>query len=236
MSLNLPSIYGDEVTLACFYIPNLHEFSLPEKYHEDLSQSDLLAGSNYSTATRDLMFKRRWVLRQVLASYSGISPAQLEISREQDKPCLTSDTISDFNVSHCRDNTLVCIATKGGCGVDLERIRFVHYNSRIISRLRSEMEPDSVNISEDFFFRFWTRKEAIVKFFGEGLLKFARHYDVSNSKVFKNNVKTDVALYSHKFNDMYFTVAFELGHKYLHFYNLDLNREKYYLDIFQTGA
>ena len=201
-----------------------------------ISQSDLLDLSNYSIATKELMLKRRWVLRQVLARYSGILPVQLDISRSQDKPRLTSDKISDFNISHCRDNTFICITTKGRCGVDLERIRPISYNSRIISRLQSETEVAPVDISEDFFCYFWTRKEAIVKFFGEGLLRCAKQYDVTSSKVFKNSAKTEAILYSHKFSDMYFSVAFELHHEYLHFYKLDLKSETYSLDILQTGV
>ncbi len=120
------------------------------------------------------------VLRMLLAGYVGCSPRDVDIRLGIDgKPYLTgqdNDGVIHFSAS--RSDVFVVFAFNriGETGVDIERIRPIPDMLEIVARhftIREEEEINSCPESErlSLFYKFWTRKEAVLKAHGDGLLR-----------------------------------------------------------------
>lgn len=126
----------------------------------------------------------RGILRDVLARYVGISPAQIRLRYDpQGKPSLDGDLLQ-FNLSHSDDLTLVGVALGRAVGVDVERVRSGAADERMAKRFFSPRETEILlklpaSCRPPAFFRCWTRKEAFVKARGDGLSFPLDQFDVS---------------------------------------------------------
>lgn len=106
-----------------------------------------------------------------LAEAAGLSPAEIEISHdEKGKPFCKSPPLS-VSLSHSGPYIAVAVG-KSAVGVDVERKRKI---SLAVSRrwFRPEEHEFLTSLPEEerarAFFRFWTLKEAALKYTGEGL-------------------------------------------------------------------
>lgn len=123
----------------------------------------------------------RGVLRSLLAPLLGRNPAEVRFGfGEQGKPHVSAGAgIAPpiFNVAHSGDLALVAVAAESGpndaIGVDLERVRALPGADSIVRQFATHREqaafarlPESER--QDAFFRWWTRKEAMVKAIGVG--------------------------------------------------------------------
>jgi 4'-phosphopantetheinyl transferase len=115
-------------------------------------------------------------LRVLLARCLGLAPSEIAYeSGPNGKPSL-ADGIGplQFNMSHSGELALVAACRDRAIGVDVERVRDVpdaldiadqHFSVEERMTLRSLPS----NERRTAFFRCWTRKEAVIKAFGEGL-------------------------------------------------------------------
>jgi 4'-phosphopantetheinyl transferase len=126
-------------------------------------------------------------LRLILAGYGDRRPQDLIFAQEPGgRPVLASHPRAGlhFNLSHSGSLALVGISTATPIGVDVEAIRPVgdpltiaraHFHRNEIAALtqvpQSRQGPT--------FFRLWTRKEAVVKALGTGLMGALDGFDVS---------------------------------------------------------
>jgi len=117
-------------------------------------------------------------LRALLGRYAEQAPAQLEFdSGPYGKPALRDTNGADqlhFNLSRSDGVGVVAIGLAEELGIDVERIRpfddalaiaermFGPEEHRALRALPEEAQPAA-------FFRYWTRKEAVVKSLGRGL-------------------------------------------------------------------
>jgi phosphopantetheine--protein transferase-like protein len=106
-----------------------------------------------------------------LAEATGLSPAEIEISHdEKGKPFCKSPPLS-VSLSHSGPFIAVAVG-KSAVGIDVERKRKI---SLAVSRrwFRPEEHEFLTSLPEEerarAFFRFWTLKEAALKYTGEGL-------------------------------------------------------------------
>ena len=120
----------------------------------------------------------RGMARTVLASYTGVAPAELRFQADGfGKPTLlapTSDPRLHFNISHSH-GLIVCAATLGRqVGIDVEdggrRVEFLDLAERYfapaeVAHMHGLPETDR----RAAFFAIWTLKEAFVKAIGQGL-------------------------------------------------------------------
>jgi 4'-phosphopantetheinyl transferase len=119
----------------------------------------------------------RGTLRILLSRYLGIPPEIIEIhAGHYGKPELgNSHPPLMFNVSHTGDSALFGFTTGCEIGVDIEyRDRLADYTC-IARRMftvneREQLTSLSDNDRRQFFFALWTRKEAVLKGIGRGLL------------------------------------------------------------------
>ncbi|GAA5038626.1 hypothetical protein GCM10011506_36670 [Marivirga lumbricoides] len=98
------------------------------------------------------------------------------------KPILKSNDVK-FNISHSGE-LVVCALTKhGNIGVDVEKIRYINWEE-----LKSQMTNNEIAIiatsknKEEAFFNYWTKKEAVLKAHGKGLLVDLPSFEVINNK------------------------------------------------------
>ncbi len=116
----------------------------------------------------------RGVLRDILARYVGVDPAQLEFEYgEHGKPALSTGGVS-FNLSHSGGWAVVAVINEGAVGVDIEVLRNDLDVEALAQRYFHPREAEMV-VSEQgearrrMFFRCWTVKESYLKMVGVGL-------------------------------------------------------------------
>jgi len=118
----------------------------------------------------------RGLLREILARYLPIAPAQIDFTyNEYGKPELANHEESlRFNVSHSHGAALFVFARGQELGVDLELLRPDFASLEVAARFFSEAEVSALRslsptLQTQGFFNCWTRKEAYIKALGEGL-------------------------------------------------------------------
>lgn len=115
------------------------------------------------------------LLRSILAKTVNQPPEQLVIRRmEHGKPYLADYPELAFNLSHTGDTMVLAIGENCRLGVDIETCRTRANFPALVEKCFAEIEaawwrtlPETEKIRE--FYRFWTRKEALVKADGRGI-------------------------------------------------------------------
>lgn len=114
----------------------------------------------------------RSFLKILIAKQKNIEVSQVYFEKSNShKPYFPLDKTLFFNVSHSGDFAIIAI---GNCelGIDIEKIDPQFNYSEIIPIVYGITEIDAIQSSEDsrsMFYKFWTRKEAIVKAIGKGI-------------------------------------------------------------------
>ena len=120
----------------------------------------------------------RGLLRVLAGRYLDADPAQLSFGHgRHGKPFLTDGCQGcdiQFNVARSHKLALLAFARSRRIGVDLERSRQIPEMAQIVGRVFTEQEQEVwVQTPSDqkleAFYCTWTRKEAILKAFGQGL-------------------------------------------------------------------
>lgn len=134
-------------------------------------------------------------LRRLLGQSLRKDPKDLEItSGTYGKPCLDNiDPYLDFNVSHAGSKVVIAMDKLSGqtpfktsrIGIDIEQINPLIDIQVIAKYYFSKKELYLINQSPEpvtTFFIFWTRKEALLKAAGVGLVDELSQIDVSQSQ------------------------------------------------------
>jgi len=137
------------------------------------------AGRFHFPAGRERFVASHGVLRILLSLYTGVPPEELTIDRAPGgKPSLASARTSEplsFNMSHALDGALFAFCPgEGELGVDVEHVSAdapIDEMSRasLSERERIALEALPRAQRRETFFRWWTRKEAVLKATGQGL-------------------------------------------------------------------
>jgi len=124
----------------------------------------------------------RALARCALAFSLGTDPAAIALVTRcpacggpHGKPVMATNTGVDFSIAHAADRVVVATSRGAAVGVDVERIRAVEgldapdagvlgEAERAILRSLPEQQRDAA------FMRYWTRKEAVLKATGDGLV------------------------------------------------------------------
>jgi 4'-phosphopantetheinyl transferase len=123
-------------------------------------------------------------LREVLACYTGQSPADIHFwQNAHGKPHLSNSQLQ-FNVSHSGDLALCAVADGRALGVDIEVIRPMDDLDAVAERFFSTQERAVLrtldgDTKRHAFFACWTRKEAYIKAIGLGLAQRLDAFDVT---------------------------------------------------------
>jgi 4'-phosphopantetheinyl transferase len=154
-----------------------------------LSPDDLFRANRFVFARHRLNFIRsRAFLRCVLGRYTGLVPSGIEFRfGPYGKPFLAEKdfaTAVQFNLSHCDDLALIAITKRGNIGVDIESVRELETMEGLARRFLAPNEFEALaaipkTLRSRAFFQYWTRKEAVVKTLGTGLLTPLNSFEVS---------------------------------------------------------
>lgn len=123
-------------------------------------------------------------VRQVLSSYLGREPADLQFATtDRGKPELR-DGLLQFNYSHTDEVLMIAIALDCPVGMDVEATKETVDLLPIARRFFATGEYEALAATGgrsqvDGFYRLWTLKEAYVKGTGEGLQAITQKFDFS---------------------------------------------------------
>jgi 4'-phosphopantetheinyl transferase len=124
-------------------------------------------------ADRDRYLVSHALLRIVLGRRLGIAPAAVELAGGEGKPRLAGPSPEhEFSLSHSGDAVVVAIATDVPVGVDVERVRTGRDLSALVERVLTPQERSALadrSGGDEGFYRYWVRKEAVVKATGHGM-------------------------------------------------------------------
>lgn len=126
----------------------------------------------------------RAALRSILSRYLNTPADKLEfIYGPQGKPVLATHELF-FNLTHSRDIALLAITRHAEVGIDIEHMDPARATEDIAARFFSPAEQSAFAAYHGderirAFFRCWSRKEAVIKALGEGLLCPLNSFDVS---------------------------------------------------------
>ena len=126
-------------------------------------------------ADRDRFLVAHSLLRILLARRLGVAPAAIVLTTAAGKPRLPgADRAHEFSLSHSGHRVVVAITAGAPVGVDVERVSIDRDLEALIQRALSPRERGTMarlagRERRDAFYRYWVRKEAVVKMTGHGL-------------------------------------------------------------------
>jgi phosphopantetheinyl transferase len=184
-------------------------------------EEDLRAGKFLFDSDRETYISSHSVLRLILAKELNTNPSEISvISGKNGKPGLAGNP-AFFNLSHTREAFAIVISRDNYVGIDLEMINSGMDIYSIIKTFFSTREGEFILHSEhdaiNRFFLLWTRKEALLKAIGTGIINELPMIEVSEQEnlVFRSsfeNAFIDYAssehfIYSEKLLDNYISIA-----------------------------
>jgi 4'-phosphopantetheinyl transferase len=140
---------------------------------------------------RDRYIVEHGILRSLLGDYVGVEPKALAVlSGAHGKPYLSGvdgPDLPQFSLSSSDGHAAFAFSRSAGIGVDIEKIRDIVEMESIALRHFTPNEKELVlggtmEQRERRFYRVWTRKEAILKAHGIGLLKGMDRVDVGGAE------------------------------------------------------
>lgn len=208
-----------------YYGSNENFISDIEKLADKLSIAEKnRAGKFISDIDRNTYIVCHGFLRIILSLKIGRNPSEIEIlADENNKPFLRGNPLY-FNISHDRNVFAIVVSEFTPVGVDIEKIKQDLDYSSLLNSVFTKREICCVRgnpvVSTKNFFLLWTRKEALLKAIGTGIIDDLDKIDVSGmanevSKVDHNNlyikvpgsVFKDYYIYSLCVSDFYISVA-----------------------------
>jgi 4'-phosphopantetheinyl transferase len=144
------------------------------------------------------------ILRKILHSYLGFPPAEFRFKRnDYGKPTLSPNPLNiNFNLSHSGNMALFGFTRKSSIGIDIEQVRPLDdYPIMTRSFMSPGEREELLHLPEhkqlDFFYRVWTKKEALSKAMGKGISlpmdQWEVDLDAGSSSVFKVNQRGNLS-------------------------------------------
>lgn len=121
----------------------------------------------------------RAAVRSILGGYLGQPPGGVAIvAQPSGKPRLHVGDLA-FNLSHSEDLALVAVTRDCEVGVDVEAVRPIERFEELARRNFHPAEIAAISAADTptQFFSCWTRKEAVLKAFGDGLRSPLQEFD-----------------------------------------------------------
>ena len=166
LSMNTSGMWIFKIKLSTYHylVPSLIEY---------LNAEELQRSQKYHFEKDSNRFVIcRVLLKFILARYTGLDISKVFIEKDENKkPYLSIDKSCNFNVSHAEDFGIIAVSNNA-VGVDVEYLNKNFDYSDILSHVFSSQEIETIINADNkdyTFYKFWTRKEAIVKATGKGI-------------------------------------------------------------------
>jgi 4'-phosphopantetheinyl transferase len=160
-----------------------------EKFEAQLSQEEMIRSQRFRfLRDRNRYVIQHGVLRWLLAGYTGCEPCHVDIHISADgKPYLAGGkggASIHFSISHSDAVAAFAFSRTGSIGIDIENIRDIPEMIEIAERHFTTREKREIfscpeSSRSTVFTRIWTRKEAVLKAQGQGLMILLNSVDVS---------------------------------------------------------
>ena len=134
-------------------------------------------------ADRDRFATGRALARHALAAELGLDPEAVELHARcptcggpHGKPTLPEAPADlDFSIAHAGDRVVVAVARGAAVGIDVEQVAetgdLASERAGVLTRAeRDVLDATRADLRAAAFFAYWTRKEAVLKALGTGLL------------------------------------------------------------------
>jgi 4'-phosphopantetheinyl transferase len=168
-----------------------------------LSREEAIRARRFKASRdRNRYVVRHGILRTLLARYIGCELHQVDIRCEPNgKPYLADQRNEgwlQFSSSHSETCAAFAFCRGNSVGVDIEKMRELPEMLEIVARHftpyeNCEMLSCPGDLRSVLFYRFWTRKEAVLKTQGEGLLRPLSSVDVAGSEGCGGPLKVRIA-------------------------------------------
>lgn len=162
-------------------------FSEVDRPTSEIKEFEVLLSSEELSRARRFHFLRdrnryvvqHGILRVLLARYTGCKPCEIAIcTGSSGKPYLPSQKNGSeihFSVSRSEAFAAFAFSWVGSIGIDIEKIHDIPDMLEIVERNFTTNEKIEIlafhkTLRTECFYKFWTRKEAILKAQGDGLL------------------------------------------------------------------
>lgn len=192
MKVHETTIYDLPTTLADNQV-NLYLINSATQIDEieHLSADEVEVANQYRVEWKYHQFRRaKATLRKILGTYMDCDPSQIEFIRNRyGKPSVEYPI--EFNLSHSKDNSIIAISQQI-IGVDIEKttrdmeissFAQAHYHPHEIAQIHSKND----------FYKIFTRKEAILKAIGIGLIDDLPSIDCSEDDVIVDKSLSDTS-------------------------------------------
>ncbi|OGW37724.1 MAG: hypothetical protein A2Y97_13400 [Nitrospirae bacterium RBG_13_39_12] len=151
------------------------------KYEAVLSPVEISRAQRfYQLRDRNRYVVKHGILRILLSYYAGSHPGQIQIhSSSSGKPYLSNQSDNgslQFSISDSDGLVLFAFGRHTMVGVDIERvIELPEMEEIVVSHFTNREKREFTSYPESerlyLFYKYWTRKEAVLKAAGEGLLR-----------------------------------------------------------------
>lgn len=186
MSRALPTLPlpGGTCTLVFSRLEHLRAES--DRYHGLLDDTERARADRFRfDHDRERFVLGHGLLREVLGRVTGAEPAAIRYERGPfGKPSL-ADGGPHFNFSDTKDAVLIGLCSDGPIGVDLETMARAVDHAAVSSHYFTPEEVEEISQSPDakrLFLEYWTRKEAILKASGVGIMEDLRSLGVNHPR------------------------------------------------------
>lgn len=206
--IKVSSYLGEVIQLKSYLTPA--EIEKVYKYKFDKDRSRFIVG--------------RALLRKMLGNILDFDPYQIKIESDNYGKLFLSNQEQlhlHFNLSHSEDYIIYAFCFKDEIGIDIEIIDSSINHLEIAKNYFSANEIAYLENSNDQnrrveeFFRIWTRKEALLKAMGIGLLFDFKEIDVTNDSINLSQIKIpSTRLKNWTINDIFIHNQFKVAVAY----------------------
>lgn len=173
-----------KIFLLCFNSELSESYSL-NIYKEDICL--FVFNITKSANNKLLSLYAQWIVKYIASIQLNTDMSSIVFSYGSNgKPYISEYPNFQFNISHTKD-ALVVAVTNVSVGIDIEKIESANMN--IANKFFSKREQRFINLANDNqdkrFFEIWTKKEAYIKWTGEGLSQSLSSFDVTAPEIHK---------------------------------------------------
>ncbi|MEO5570670.1 MAG: 4'-phosphopantetheinyl transferase superfamily protein [Bacteroidia bacterium] len=164
---------------------------------KSLSEDELRRSDRFAfEKDRNQFITAHVTVRTILAKYVDTTPAQIQFKKTAyRKPFISQPlTMIKFNISHSENKILIAVA-ENEIGVDIEKVKDSFEFNQLSKTYFSEKEQREIATSanqKETFYKFWTRKESVLKATGMGITDNLKEIEICNdenySKLFPENI------------------------------------------------
>lgn len=177
--------------------------SIQFNYENILSDIELAKSDRFFTKkNRERYVASKHSLRSILSKFVFIQPVELQFYHTGNKkPAING---IEFNSTHS-ENVILIVLNSSSIGIDVEFANPAFDFSTLLPTCFSKEEQVFIN-SPATFYLLWTRKEAILKATGEGLIEKMQEINCLNKDVLRKNIRYEIKSYC--IDQYIFSVAF----------------------------